>query len=741
MDDSRNAARKNWDAYVRARDAGHDKYLDIAKRCEEFYLGGGKQWKEADRQRLESEGKPVLEINMVLSTVNAMLGERINQRSEIRFQPRQGGAAQIADAVLTPLARHIQDDNDYHFVEGEVFADGVVQDRGYFDIRMDFDKDERGEIRITSLDPLTVIPDPFAKNYDTRTWNEVLMTRWMTLDEVEDEYGKAHRKKVESFAMMGDDLGRYEVDCIEWATRDSHFGDPEDIAMADALQDRTVARVRVIERQYRMMGEARMFVDPDTGDKEEISEDISDARAAELAGKLGMAIKKEVRRRVRWTVSVGDHVLKDVWSPYSHFTVVGFFPYFRRGRPFGIVRNLLSPQEQLNKAESQELHIINTTANSGWDIEAGQLVNMTEQELEQRGAQTGLVVVRKPGSAPLVKIQPNSVPTGISNVGAKAASSIRTISGVYDAMLGDTGREISGVALESKLSRGLVQFQVPFDNLNRTRQILGELMYALMRDYYTEERIYHVADFNQPGYPITPVEINKQMFDGSVLNDITVGEYGVSIDIGPSRNNAQEAQFTEAIELRNAGVMVPDHVVIENSHLLHRHEIAEMVRNLQGFKEPSPEEAQMAQALAQFQMEKAGAELDLIKAKAMMLQAQAMQHQAKAGDLESGVQLQAAEMQANLELELRKLDQRWAEMQAILQNKLQLADVHSTAKTSLTQYTTRAKQTTEEMRMRNERDMTGLKAVTQLAAAKQSAAARPAPKPTTTTKPKPRGKK
>ena len=45
---------------------------------------------------------------------------------------------------------------------------------------------------------------------------------------------------------------------------------------------------------------------------------------------------------------------------------------------------MISPQEQLNKISSQELHIVNTTANSGWVVESGSLSNMTEEELEER---------------------------------------------------------------------------------------------------------------------------------------------------------------------------------------------------------------------------------------------------------------------------------------------------------------------------------------------------------------------
>lgn len=36
--------------------------------------------------------------------------------------------------------------------------------------------------------------------------------------------------------------------------------------------------------------------------------------------------------------------------------------------------------------------MVNTTANSGWKVKRNALANMTVDELEQRGAETGLVV-------------------------------------------------------------------------------------------------------------------------------------------------------------------------------------------------------------------------------------------------------------------------------------------------------------------------------------------------------------
>ena len=124
-------------------------------------------------------------------------------------------------------------------------------------------------------------------------------------------------------------------------------------------------------------------------------------------------------RKVRWTVTADTVVLFDDWSPYDHFTLVPFFPYFRRGKPFGMVRNLLSPQEQLNKITSQELHIVNTTANSGWIVESGSLSGMTADDLEEHGAETGLVLEYNRGSTPPGKIPPNQIPTGLDRISQK----------------------------------------------------------------------------------------------------------------------------------------------------------------------------------------------------------------------------------------------------------------------------------------------------------------------------------
>ena len=174
-----------------------------------------------------------------------------------------------------------------------------------------------------------------------------------------------------------------------------------------------------------------------------------------------------------------------------------------------MVRNLLSPQEQLNKIASQELHIVNTTANSGWIVESGSLVGMQADDLEEHGAETGLVLEYNRGSQPPAKIQPNQIPTGLDRISQKAALNIKAISGINDSMLGTDSAEVSGVAIQAKQNRGAIMIQVPLDNLRKTRQYLAERILDLIQTFYTEQRIIMVTDETDPLQPREEIVINE----------------------------------------------------------------------------------------------------------------------------------------------------------------------------------------------------------------------------------------
>ena len=172
------AARDNWAAYERSRDNGHSDWIEIARKCDNYYSGD--QWEADIVDELDAQNRPHITVNQVLSTINQVLGEHIKTRQEITFKPRGKGATEEAAIALSSVMKQIQYNNSSQWNEQQVVADGIIEDRGYFDIRIDFSDNIEGEIREVVRDPRDVLIDPGAKEYDPSTWKEVITTRWLS---------------------------------------------------------------------------------------------------------------------------------------------------------------------------------------------------------------------------------------------------------------------------------------------------------------------------------------------------------------------------------------------------------------------------------------------------------------------------------------------------------------------------------------------------------------------------------
>ncbi len=657
-------AHEQWVRYSYCRDRAHLEFIKKADKCDQFFIGN--QWLQEDLDALALQRRPALTINKILSTSGTILGEQIYNRTEVLFRPANGASAETAEA-LSKVWMQISQNNQLPWVRSDVFCDGVVRSRGFYDVRMDFRDSVFGEVRISQLNSKNVVIDPDAEEYDPDLWNDVHVTKWMTTQDIATLYNE------EDAELLRGRMGtlRYSYDSVDYL-RDS-FSDNQTVnvvplapyAQADITQLRNV---RVIDRQYRKLDKCKHFVDVVTGDLRLVPADWDRNRIASFLERTGgqIAVTEKLTKRIRWTVTAGDVVLHDEWSPYKHFTVVPYFPHFRYGRTVGIVENLLSPQEILNKASSQELHVINTTANSGWVVEENSLVNMTVEELEVSGAQTGLVVEFRKGAQPPQKIQPNQVPTGLDRITYKAEEAIKSISAVSDSMQGFDRSDVAAKAIAYKQQRGSVNLSKVLDNLERTDWILARNVLDLVQQYYADQRILNIThdDFTRES---EQVHINKMdPVTGTITNDLTLGEYDIVITSSPYRASLEDSQFEQARALRELGVPIPDAVLIENSRLLRR---ADIVKAMQ--EQANSPQAQMQQ---QLNMQGLQAEVALKQAQAQKTGADAQKSaadaQIKAGEAQNG-DGELMRLRAEMELERERLNMELQKMQMEMSLKMQ----------------------------------------------------------------------
>lgn len=597
-------ADENWQRYEYGRSRGHKEYCQHARRLENMYLGGGRQWRPEDVEVLKEQKRAALEFNEIMPAVNAAVGYQIANRMDISFKPRGGLANQDKANVMSKVTMQVADNQDLHWKETDVFTDGLIQQRGYFDIRIGFDDSLRGEIRIDVPDPLDVIPDPDAKSYNPDGWGDVILTRWLSLDDIEEHYGKKARKKAEIV------LGSGKVNVIG----EDDFGDQEDgdesrnkfgdrnlqaTGLWDAQRGEAgMIRLRVVERQKWEYKLAEVVVSPDTGDVRMVEGMEPELLTRVLAA--GGILTKRRARRVRWTVTTYDALLHDDYSPYPFFTIVPFFAYFRRGKTAGMVDNAMGPQEALNKAISQFIHVVNTAANSGWVVEQDSLTNITTEQLEDVGAKTGLVVEYKKGSQKPEKIQPNQIPAGIDRIIDRLTVTLKENT-VPDAARGLDEDDISGVSRQSKQFAAQQQLAIVLDNLGRTRKLLASRALWMVQNYYDDQRIFRITKQNPVTGEKEDEELAVNVFDpssGSFLNDLTVGEYDVVISETPMQVTFENGQFQQALDMKKVGVSIPDDVMIRNSNLAEKAELLQ--RMAKAPQKPDPlTEAEIALKLAQ----------------------------------------------------------------------------------------------------------------------------------------------
>ena len=610
-----------WNRYVYMRDNGHTDFIRKATKCNQFFCG--KQWSDEDRDRLLARRRPALTINKILTTIGTLMGDQIQHRTEIGFRSTHPDFDPTTEA-LTKLFKHISDDNQLDWLRSEVFGDGIITSRGFYDVRLKFDNNLRGEVAITVPNPKNIVIDPDADEYDPDTWLDVVTTKWLSAEEIEHTYNKDAADELKAHIDAGVSP---DIDAVE--TQRDRFGGPDSRGWHNGKLMPQARLIRILERQYRENTMQEHFVDLQTGDIRPVPENWDQNRISQVASQWKFSVVRLPRLRVRWRTTAGQLVLHDDWSPFKHFTIVPYFPHFRRGVTVGAVENLIDPQEMLNKLSSQELHVVNTTANSGYKVKSGALTTMDISELEERGAETGLVIELNDMDG-LEKIEPNQYPSGLDRLSFKAEDHIKSISMVTDTMMGNDREDVAAKAITAKQGRSVAVHAKPMDNLSRSDFFLARAILDIVQTFYSEPRVYNIVTDDMTG-KTEPLKVNQQdPISGEIVNDLTMGQYKIIVNTQPAREAFEDSQFEQAMALKEAGVQIPDEVLIQNSRLLNRGQIVQQIE--QQKQDPNVQkQQQLAMQLQEAEIAKLQAEVDNLKAESVQRtsKAQAIESDAK----------------------------------------------------------------------------------------------------------------
>jgi hypothetical protein len=549
--------------------------IRLAERDREYY--DHSQWTKEEMDALKARGQPPVVINKIHDKVSLLCGMERKARTDPKAFARTPAEEDRADAATQAL-RYISDDNNFSLVRSAVFENMLIEGAGGAELELEDDGKGGADIRITHVPWDRIWYDPHSRTMDFSDARYKGLVIWMDRDQVEELYPDA------------DDVVEATFSSVDFYYNDR----PETVNWTDNRR----RRVRVVQCHWADKGiwwratftKNGMLANPER------------SRFKDKRGKSACGL------RLR--------------SAYIN----------RENQRYGMVRGLISIQDEINKRRSKALHLVNV-----------------HQVIAEQGAVQDVDKARREVAKPdgYVEIMPGLkfeiVPSGELAQSQfqllQHATAEMQLSGPNAAMSGTDPRELSGRAILAQQAGGAAQNEPLADALRYWSREVYEVAWMAAREYWTGGKWVRVTDdlndtkwigVNRPirvmdrlaalpeqqramamqQMQLMPGDPRLQQVIG-IENDITDLDVDITVEEGMDIPSLQQETFQTLVQL--AGMqpgLIPGDVLIAASGLRDKDMLLERM------KEHQQQQAQVQQKAGALATQHAQADIQSKQAKA-----------------------------------------------------------------------------------------------------------------------------
>lgn len=530
------------------------------KESEEFVFG--KQWTEQQTQKLDGEDRAHLTINKIEKSLDELSGYYRQQRADIKYLPVEDGDQKTAD-VYNILTKQILENCFYEREEAAIFDDIVRVGRGSFNLYVDFSKDLQGKIVVEKFPWSRLYNGPHEKP-DLSDCEVQVKVAWLNVATAKARYREIADKIGSFWADATSDEPREHT---TYATDQYAFGKSERVygAANPDIANITKKEVCVIECWRRVYKDANVIAN--ASDELFIngygwsSRDLGKVKT--LPG-FKVIPRKEAKMRI--TTVVGGVLASD--EDPAELAVDDFytFPVYCKkidNNWWGKVEAAKDPQREINKRHSQCVDVVNKMSAYGWFYDQTTFVNKAEKDkFIKTAAKPGFMIEAMDLGKIPAKVEGSRFPSELVQL---IQLEDQQVTEIMNISVGAMGANESGTALLQKTKLKMTGNEYIFDNLSFAKKKIGRLLIALIRKFYSVERIERIIKNQNRKSPQTldgqPVDAFPPEELRAIIENAQATEFDVIVDETTHSPSYRYAVFMVLLDMMQKGMQIPPDVL------------------------------------------------------------------------------------------------------------------------------------------------------------------------------------
>lgn len=505
-----------------------------------------KQWTDAEIKALKRRGQPIVTDNRIKRKVDFLVGVEQRLRRDVKAyarRPDDDDAAWIATAGL----RFVQDETKWPRHASDATSDALIGGVGviYQGIEV---KGNKAEICKRHVQADRFFYDPRSERWDFSDARFLGIHQWMDIDEALDLLPQA-AEMIEALAGSG-------------TAGSSMFGMlPHQWEKEKNWIDTDRRRIYVIEIHYKHQGQWLYDY---------------------LCGPVSLLPAEQADRVNPYIDENGNSCHPYMpWSPYVD----------ERGDRYGVIRDMFSPQDEINKRRSKALHMLNVRQT--W-AEQGSVKDV--DELKRELARPDGHVTVAPGKTFNIIDQTAQI-QGQFELLADARAAIENL-GPNPGLVGRDVEGQSGRAILAQQNSGMTELSPVFERCREWKLAVFRKDWCMVRQFWNGERWIRItgADDAPQFLGLNQIVQDPQTGMIAIQNNVTEIDVDIILEEGPDTITMQEELMAQ---LSNLGPgAIPPEVLIQLSNVKDKEKVLKMIADA---KAPPPELVAMQERMAKLE--------------------------------------------------------------------------------------------------------------------------------------------